>query len=122
MYKIDLDNHSARFQKISYNLAWLKEKGVAKLIKKKNKSVTAIILFGSFSKGENDNKSDLDLLTISLGRKDLSQEIGRILDCEVNLLNFTPAQWSKQAKHNRAFYIDVITDGIALYGQIPVVE
>jgi predicted nucleotidyltransferase len=122
LYRIDLDNQAARYQKISYNLAWLKEKGVVEYINNMGEAVTAIIMFGSFARGENDGNSDLDLLMISLGKNDLSQEIGQILDHEVNLMNFTPAQWSEQAKKNRAFYTDVITEGIALFGQIPMVE
>jgi len=84
--------------------------------------VSSIILFGSFAKGENDEESDVDILTISLEKNEPTVELAKLLERDVNLVNFTPAQWSNQAKKNRAFYLDVILDGIVLYGTKPVTE
>jgi predicted nucleotidyltransferase len=85
-------------------------------------ATTSIILFGSYAKGENDEESDVDILTISLAKNKPSAELATLLETDVNLVNFTPAQWSSQAKKNRAFYLDVILDGVVLYGTKPVVE
>ena len=85
-------------------------------------TITSIILFGSYAKGENDENSDVDILTISLSKQKPSAELTALLDRDINLVNFTPAQWSNQAKKNRAFYLDVILDGIVLYGTKPVIE
>jgi predicted nucleotidyltransferase len=85
-------------------------------------TVTSILLFGSYAKGENDEESDVDILTISLSKSAPPiTELSKLLKRDVNLINFTPAQWSQQAKTNRAFYLDVILDGIVLYGTKPVV-
>jgi predicted nucleotidyltransferase len=84
-------------------------------------TVTSILLFGSYAKGENDSESDVDVLTISLSKNTPVTELSKLLKRDVNLINFTPAQWSQQAKTNKAFYLDVILDGIVLYGTKPVV-
>jgi hypothetical protein len=44
------------------------------------------------------------------------------LEKETSLIIFTPSQWREQAKKNRAFYLDVVTEGIVLFGTRPVVE
>lgn len=122
LYRANLENPALRHLKISYNLSWLREKDVVDFIINRMKSVTSIMLFGSFAKGENDENSDVDILTISLDKDKPTAELAELLERDVNLLNFTPAQWSNQAKNNRAFYLDVIIDGILLYGTKPVVE
>ena len=121
LYRADVENPALRHAKISYNLSWLREKNTVDFILNQMKSVSSIVLFGSFAKGENDKASDVDILTISLSKSKPTAELAMLLGQDVNLVNFTPAQWSNQAKNNKAFYLDVITDGILLYGTKPVV-
>ncbi len=130
LYRANMDSAAFKHFKIAYNLAWLEERRAVKIIRTTMKNVRAILLFGSYAKGENDAKSDVDLLVVSRDRQtpDLAErlehrgrdwlDIGR----EVNLLNFSITEWSRQAKENRALYLDVITEGIVLYGTRPVVE
>ncbi|MDI6888404.1 MAG: nucleotidyltransferase domain-containing protein [Methanocellales archaeon] len=135
LYKANMNSAAFKHFKIAYNLAWLEEKGVVKIIRTTMKNVRTILLFGSYAKGENDAKSDVDLLVISRDKQtpDLAElhlaerleHLGRDwldLGREVNLLNFSITEWSRQAKENRALYLDVITEGIVLYGTRPVVE
>ena len=122
LYQANMENPALRHLKISYNLSFLQEKKMVKFIINKMKSVTSIMLFGSFAKGENDESSDIDIVTISLSKDKPTAELAKLLGRDVNLLNFTPAQWSNQSKKNRAFYLDVIVDGISLHGTKPVVE
>lgn len=120
LYKTNIDSPSVRHLKISYNLSWLEKKGVSVFLSHHMNTVTSILLFGSFAKGENDNDSDVDILIISLSKNTPTAEVAKLLKRDVNLINFTPAQWSQQAKTNKAFYLDVILDGIVLYGTKPV--
>lgn len=122
LYKANIETPAFRHLKISYNLSWLQEKSVTSFLTNKMNTVTSIILFGSFAKGENDDTSDIDILTISLAQHKPTAELAKLLERDVNLVNFTPAQWSNQAKKNRAFYLDVILDGIVLFGTKPVIE
>ncbi len=84
--------------------------------------ISSIVLYGSYARGENDMHSDLDILTISTAKKIDASKISKKIGVMVNLMNFTSVQWSKQAKENRAFYLDVITEGIVLHGTRPVIE
>ena len=107
--------------KISYNLSWLHEKKVVDFILDKMKTVTSIILFGSFAKGENDEDSDVDIVTISLSDRKPTEGFAKMLGRDVNLLDFTPAEWSEQGEKNKGLYQDVLFDGIVLHGSKPVI-
>lgn len=120
-YKAQMDNPVFRYLKISYNLSWFQDKNIVDYILENMETVSSIILFGSFATGENDKESDVDILTISLSKQKPTQQLAKKLGKDVNLVNFTPAQWSNQAKDNKAFYLDVITEGVTLYGKKPVV-
>lgn len=48
-------------RKISYNLGLVYESGIIKEIRFKIPSARAIILFGSYRKGDDNNKSDIDI-------------------------------------------------------------
>jgi predicted nucleotidyltransferase len=122
LYSLNIDNPACRHLKISYNLSWLQKKGVLEFLNSHMNTVSSILLFGSYAKGENDEESDIDILVISLSKQTPVAELSKKLKRDVNLINFTPAQWSSQAKTNRAFYLDVILDGIVLYGTKPVIE
>ena len=122
LYKAHLENPVFRFLKIAYNLSWLEKKRVTEFLTHRMNTVSSILLFGSYAKGENDSESDIDILVISLSKNIPTAELTKLLKRDVNLISFTPAQWSQQAKTNRAFYLDVIVDGIVLYGTKPVVE
>jgi predicted nucleotidyltransferase len=122
LYKANIENPSVRYLKISYNLSWLQKKGATEFLNHHMNTVTSILLFGSYAKGENDNESDVDILVISLSKNTPAAELTKLLKRDVNLISFTPAQWSQQSKTNKAFYLDVILDGIVLFGTKPVVE
>ncbi|UCG68298.1 MAG: nucleotidyltransferase domain-containing protein [Thermoplasmata archaeon] len=122
LYRANMESHAFKFAKISYNLAWLEENEVAKYLLEKVPGISSIILYGSYAKGENDRHSDLDLLIICTTKKVDPYKLEKRLGREVNIINFTSSQWTKQAKTNRAFYLDIITEGIVLYGTRPVIE
>lgn len=122
LYRANMESQAFKFAKISYNLAWLEENEVVECLLEKIPGISSVILYGSYAKGENDKHSDLDLLLISTTKKFNAFDISEKLGIDVNILNFTSTQWTKQSKSNRAFYLDVITEGIVLYGTRPVIE
>jgi predicted nucleotidyltransferase len=122
LYHGNMDSQAFKFAKISYNLAWLEEKDLVEYLLEKVPGISSIVLYGSYAKGENDKHSDLDLLLICATKKNDFHQIEKKLGIEVNIINFTNTQWTKQAKTNRAFYLDIITEGIVLYGTRPVIE
>lgn len=122
LYAANMENLTFRFLKISYNLAVLEEKHVVEYLLKNVQGISSIVLYGSYARGENDAHSDIDILTISMAKKVDTDKISKKIGQEVNIMNFTSTQWTKQAKDNRAFYLDIITEGIVLYGTRPVIE
>ncbi len=122
LYKANLNNPACRYLKISYNLAWLQKKKLSEYLINHMHSTTSILLFGSYAKGENDAESDIDILVITLSKQPPTTALSTILKRDVNLITFTPAQWTRQATTNKAFYLEVILDGIVLYGTKPVVS
>jgi predicted nucleotidyltransferase len=122
LYSANMQNPAFRHMKISRSLSMLLQKDVVEFIKKRVPGVSTIILYGSYAKGEETMDSDVDMLVIAPARKDISSELSQVIGKDVTMSLFSPAEWSKQAKTNRAFYLDVITEGIVLYGTRPVVR
>jgi predicted nucleotidyltransferase len=121
LYTANLDNPAFRHFKIARNLSRFLKKDVVGFILKSIPGTSAIVLYGSYAKGEDDQASDIDLLVIAPVKKNISGDLSALIGKEVNLSLFNPAQWSKHAASNRAFYLDIITEGIILYGTRPVV-
>lgn len=122
LYKANLEYLPFKYLKIAYNLSWLERKNIIPFLKEKLPGLSTVVLYGSYAKGEDDEKSDLDLLTISALKKDISSELSKELGIETGILNFTPIEWSNEAKKNRALYLDIITEGIILFGTRPITE
>ncbi|TET90279.1 MAG: nucleotidyltransferase domain-containing protein [Methanomassiliicoccales archaeon] len=122
LYRANVDNQAFRFAKIAYNLSWLEKNSVVESLVENVPGTSSIVFYGSHAKGENDRHSDLDLLIISTAKAVETSDIEKKLGVDVNVMNFSRASWTKQAKNNRAFYLDIITEGIVLYGTRPVVE
>jgi predicted nucleotidyltransferase len=121
LYSANLDNPAFRHIKIARNLSWFVKKDIVGFIRNNIPGTSAVMLYGSYAKGEDSRVSDIDLIVIAPVKKDISGELSALIGKEVNLSIFSPAQWSKQAASNKAFYLDVITEGIILYGMRPVV-
>jgi len=121
LYSANLDNPAFKYIKIAHNLSWFVKKDIVGFIQKDIPGASSVVLYGSYAKGEDVKSSDIDLLVIAPVKKDISGALSALIGKEVNLSIFTPAQWSKQAVSNRAFYLDVTTEGIILHGTRPVV-
>ncbi len=122
LYRANVDSQAYRFAKIAYHLSWLEKNSVVECLVENVPGTSSIVLYGSYANGENDRHSDLDLLIISTAKEVETSDIEKRLGIDVNAMNFSMASWTKQAKNNRAFYLDIITDGIVLYGNRPVIE
>ena len=120
--KPNMDNLFLKHLKIAFSIKKIEESGLISYLAESIPALSSIILFGSIAKGEDDEKSDLDLLVIGQRKKidlsDFEKKIGR----EINAVVMRWAEWREHAKNDRAFYRDVITNGIILYGNMPVIE
>ncbi len=85
------------------------------------KDVKKVILFGSFAKGDNSKRSDIDLIVIYNTEKkffyrykdfwDLYQKI----PYQIDLLTYTPSEWLKIK--DRPFFKEILKEGKVIYEQ-----
>ena len=120
-FKANLNNLVFRHLKTAYKLYEIEESGLVEFLQRKIPNVSSIVLFGSGSRGEDSKESDIDILVIGKEIPLNLSEFEKKLKKEINLHIFTWSEWNKQAKDNKAFYIEVLKDGITLYGELPVI-
>jgi predicted nucleotidyltransferase len=118
-FKANMENIFFKHLKITYSIKRITESGLIDFFKKNNYS--NVILFGSVAKGEDDKTSDIDFILIGKNKKLSLTENEKKLGMEINAHSFTYAEWKKQAKDNKAFYQEVISTGINLIGEKPLV-
>jgi len=91
---------------------------LAKVIKLLQNYNVSVYLYGSSARGEDTEKSDIDLLAIGRLRKEeiirdlnkIAESIGRKIKLEI----FSPMEWSNIARKDKAFYERIEKDKIEL--------
>jgi len=120
--KVNADNLFFRHLKIAFSIKKIEESGLIEYLVKNVPAIHSILLFGSMARGEDDENSDIDLLVIGQKKKiDLSR-FEEMLGKEIRAIIMKWTEWREKARDDKAFYIEVITKGIVLYGEVPVVE
>jgi len=114
------DHRYNKYKKIGYNLELINKSGILEIISKKFKNSQAIILFGSYRKGDDNEKSDIDIAVEVLGNENLKitnlmkfKEFGYRKNIEVNVHVF-----SRNKIDNNLF--SNIANGIVLEGFLEV--
>lgn len=118
-FKSNMDSILLRYMKKTFSLKKISDSGIIDYLREKG--VSHLVLFGSVAKGEDSLKSDVDLVAIGQKKIDVSMFYSRVKK-EINIHFFSFAEWKKQKKENKAFYQDVISSGINLIGEMPLVE
>ena len=114
--------------KIAFNVAEIERSGLAEHLLKELHSqrsdVVSMVLLGPFSRGENDRRSKMDILIICKSRKPKinARKSGKLVNAELNVQCFTLKLWKETAGKDRAFYDRVISDGIPLFGKMPLLN
>ena len=120
IFKANLDSLVFKYIKKINSIKKIRDSG---LIDDLRGRFSSVILFGSVAKGLDESKSDIDLVCI--GDIDIKKinlyDFEKKLKKEINLHIFNRSKWKKQARENKAFYQDVIIDGINLIGEIPII-
>lgn len=120
--KANVSNLFYKHLKISYNIREIINSGLVEFIKNSVANVTSIILFGSFAKGENDDKSDIDLVVIGKEKYLDLNKFENNMNREITIHFFSWSEWNEKAKKDNPFYYEVINYGIPLYGQLPLTK
>lgn len=74
-----------------------------------------IVLYGSMATGTDTEKSDIDIMILTNTK---NNNISFWNEHEVQLIQFSPAQWDKQKRENKGYYNEV-HKGIILKGSLP---
>jgi len=123
-YKANLDNCLTRQWKITLSLEEIDDAGIVRNILKQSASIFNIVLYGSVGQGRDDGLSDIDIIVIADVDKEKKNRImqqAKGTKREVNISVYTPMEWRKKARVEKAFYDTVVIDSISLYGGRPVV-
>jgi len=123
LFSLNPDNFVAKQVKILGILSAIKDSNLIQELLEEYSSVSSIILYGSSARGDYNEKSDIDLLIIS--RKPIKLKplkVEKKISKEITFVIYTLSDWRKKAETDKPFYDGVIIDGIALYGEKPVVK
>ena len=120
--KANMENLFLKQLKIAFSIKKIQDCKILQQLEEKIPAISSIILYGSTAQGKDDEKSDIDLLII--GQKthiDISKYEKKI-NKEINLLIMKWSEWRQHANQDKPFYREIVKDGIALFGDIPVIE
>lgn len=115
LVKANLDNLLFVHLKRAYNLEVLYSSGLTEHLVNSLRP-DAIVIFGSYSRGEDDEKSDIDIAIIH-GREIMTdaRQFEKILKRKINLVRI------KSLKESKKEFVNSLANGIVLAGAIEVV-
>ncbi len=120
-FKANVGSLFYKYEKIAFAMRKLqKAELVEYIISKANAS--SIVLFGSVAKGENEEKSDIDIVIIGNNKLINFEEVEKKIGAKINEHRFKWNEWKQTSEKNKAFYYDVISYGIPIYGELPIVK
>jgi predicted nucleotidyltransferase len=120
--KPNMENQFFKQLKIAYSIKEIQDSQILKYLEEKIPAISSITLYGSTAQGKDDKKSDIDILIIGQKTKIDISKYEKKLKKEINLLIMKWSEWRTHAKQDKPFYREILKDGIALFGDIPVIE
>ncbi len=121
-FRANSSNLFFKHLKIAFNIDILLKSGLINFLKENLTNLSSIVLFGSIAKGEDNKKSDTDILIIGkekyLNLRKFEEKINRKITIHI----FSWSEWNKKSKQDNAFYYEITTHGIALYGELPLIK
>jgi predicted nucleotidyltransferase len=83
----------------------------------------AILLFGSFARGDIHEGSDVDMIVIANFTEGFLDRIKTLLDLNVGLplepIGYTPEEFKRMKEQGNPFILDVLREGKVINGVIP---
>ncbi len=121
-FKANMESIVFRNIKITSSLKEIEKTGIIDSIKQ---DASNFLIFGSTAEGKDSQESDYDFLIISKDKKKIREIFSKNekkFNKEINLHIFNREEWKNQAKLNKAFYQDIISKGVCLIGEKPIVD
>ena len=117
-YKLNITKKTLNL-KLFFNLEKIRKSKLIEFLEKEY-DYPNIILFGSYAKAYDDEKSDIDLCLITESKKGIGlSKFEKQLNRNITLHLFTKNDWKKAVKNNKEL-INNIYNGITLSGQLEV--
>lgn len=89
----------------------------------RNLNPAAIVLFGSFARGDIHEGSDVDMIVIANFKEGFLDRIKTLLDLNVGLplepIGYTPEEFKKMREQGNSFIVDVLDEGRVIHGVVP---
>lgn len=121
-FSANINNLFFKQIKIAFSINILLKSGLLDFLKQNLANVSSIALFGSMAKGEDSKESDVDIFVLGkekyLNLSKFEERIRRRITLHV----FSWSEWNKKAKQDAPFYFEIISYGIPLYGELPIVK
>ena len=119
-YKANWDAPEYKWTKKFYNIQKILESGLLNYLGQELNYPEAIVLFGSAAKGEDAERSDIDLFVFSANKKELNlKEFEKKLGKPIILQLFNKAEFEIAKKKNKELINNVI-NGVILKGYLEV--
>jgi predicted nucleotidyltransferase len=120
LYRLNQDNEAVKSLKRAYGIDFVQVARPEERILATDPDALSIALYGSYASGSFDEESDIDFIIITPSKKELYVKLIRELENqsgkEVNLAIFKLSEWRKLAKDEDAFYKNVVSNNVLLYG------
>ena len=118
--KANTQNLLYKLKKQAYNIEKIHKGGLIDYLDKELAHPT-IVLFGSYAKGENHEKSDIDIFILADEKKDLKLDaFEKMLGAQIQIFLHTKKEFQKLKKNSPEFVNNVI-NGCKLSGYLEVV-
>ena len=116
LFKADTESVKFKQLKLNYNLNVLHESGLIEYLVEAFNQPEAIVLFGSFSKAEDNKNSDVDILIISSKKQEPNVEkFEKKLNHKIQLFIHSKKKLEKLKNKNKELFNNWI-NGIVVYG------
>lgn len=120
LFKANTENHNYKDAKIYYNIKSIRNSGLIEYLDQELHYPEAIVIFGSYAKGENDKNSDIDVFVISNIKKELKLEVfEKKVKAKLQLFIKNKDEFSKLQKENKNL-VNSMINGIVIKGYLEV--
>ncbi|MEA3414502.1 MAG: nucleotidyltransferase domain-containing protein [Nanoarchaeota archaeon] len=122
IFKANTESTKFKQLKLNYNLNILHESGLVNYLSKEFNHPSAIILFGSFAKAENNSNSDIDLLLISSKKQEPNlKKFEKKIGHKIQLFIHSEKELEKLKIKNKELFNNWI-NGIVIQGYFEVLK
>ena len=121
-FKSNINNLFFKYIKIAFSINLILKSMLLDSLKQSLANVSSIVLFGSMAKGEDDRNSDVDLLIIGKEKPLNLEKFEMKLGKSITLHILSWSEWNKKAQEDMPFYSEIISQGVTLYGELPLVK